>query len=140
MSKHSLLLHSIIVIARQLRYCTEIAAAQPLGKHTTIPLNLICTCYSPPTAQVYDALTYLGSIPWRINNRVLDVMRHVWDNHSEDDDFEPAGLPSKHDVTIPAMPRELPFRLTRNYGQMLVGGGPLHSAEKSKKLEVRKQI
>lgn len=59
---------------------------------------------------MYDALTYLGSVPWRINKRVLKVMQVVWDEHSSDPNFAMASLPNKDDIVVPIMPGELPFR------------------------------
>lgn len=48
---------------------------------------------------VYDALNAIQETPWRINRRVLDVMREVWDGGGS-----LGGLPRRDDEPLPGKP------------------------------------
>ncbi|UUY00961.1 DNA-directed RNA polymerase [Sphingomonas sp. J315] len=48
---------------------------------------------------VYEAVNHIQETPWRINRRVLEVMREVWDGGGT-----LAGLPPREDETIPERP------------------------------------
>lgn len=49
--------------------------------------------------KVYDAVNNVQNTPWRINRRVLDVMREVWDGGGS-----LGGLPRREDHPIPPRP------------------------------------
>lgn len=49
--------------------------------------------------EVYRALNNIQNVPWRINRRVLDVMREVWDGGGA-----LGGLPYRDDLPIPPRP------------------------------------
>jgi len=49
--------------------------------------------------KVYEALDALGSTPWQINERVLEVAQQAWQSK-----MEIADLPSQHDLEIPVPP------------------------------------
>lgn len=50
-------------------------------------------------SQVYEALNHIQETPWRVNRKVLDVMRVAWDGGGS---F--AGLPPRHDKPLPGKP------------------------------------
>jgi DNA-directed RNA polymerase len=52
-----------------------------------------------PMPMVYEALNAVQATPWRINTRVLDVLRTLWDAGSS-----AAGLPSRDPLPIPVAP------------------------------------
>ena len=51
---------------------------------------------------VYDAVNNIQSVPWRINRRVLDVMREVWDGGGS-----LGGLPRREDLPMPPRPANI---------------------------------
>jgi DNA-directed RNA polymerase len=51
---------------------------------------------------VYRAVNNVQNTPWRINRRVLDVMREVWDGGSS-----LGGLPSRDDLPLPGRPADI---------------------------------
>jgi DNA-directed RNA polymerase len=54
---------------------------------------------SNPMPEVYAAINAIQETPWRINRRVLDVMREVWDGGGS-----LGGLPRREDELVPAKP------------------------------------
>jgi len=58
--------------------------------------------------KVYDiqrvsrVMDFLGSTPWRVNQRVLDVMERAWEQ-----DLGIAELPSQLDPEVPALPQDI---------------------------------
>lgn len=52
--------------------------------------------------KVYEAINHIQETPWRINRRVLDVMREVWDTGGSI-----VGLPPRDDSPLPARPHDI---------------------------------
>lgn len=52
--------------------------------------------------EVFEALNNIQNVPWRINRRVLDVMREVWDGGGS-----LGGLPSRDDAPLPPRPEHI---------------------------------
>jgi len=52
--------------------------------------------------EVYAAVNAVQETPWRINRRVLDVMREVWDQGGS-----LGGLPRRDDLPLPARPEDI---------------------------------
>jgi DNA-directed RNA polymerase len=51
---------------------------------------------------VYEAVNHIQETPWRINRRVLDVMREVWDGGGN-----LGGLPPRDDYPLPPKPDDM---------------------------------
>jgi DNA-directed RNA polymerase len=51
---------------------------------------------------VYDAINHIQETPWRINRRVLEVMREVWDGGGV-----LGGLPPRDDLSLPGKPVDI---------------------------------
>lgn len=51
---------------------------------------------------VYEAINHIQETPWRINRRVLDVMREVWDRGGD-----LGGLPRREDFPLPVRPADI---------------------------------
>lgn len=58
--------------------------------------------------KVYRAINALQETPWRINTRVLEVLRELWDSG-----VVAAGLPSREPTPIPPLPGNLPVDATK---------------------------
>ncbi|TAJ37535.1 MAG: T3/T7 RNA polymerase [Brevundimonas sp.] len=52
--------------------------------------------------EVYRSLNNVQDTPWRINTRILDVMRQVWDGGGS-----LGGLPRREDIPMPAKPADI---------------------------------
>lgn len=52
--------------------------------------------------EVYSALNAIQAVPWRINKRVLNVMREVWDSGATLGD-----LPPREDLPLPPRPEDI---------------------------------
>ena len=50
--------------------------------------------------KIYQSLNYLGSIPWRINNRILDVIEYIWEEEKGGVPF----IPTRIDHILPNKP------------------------------------
>lgn len=51
---------------------------------------------------VYEAINHIQETPWRINRRVMEVMREVWDAGGN-----LGGLPERHDAPLPPKPVDI---------------------------------
>ena len=51
---------------------------------------------------VYEAINHIQETPWRINTKVLDVMREVWDSGGST-----GGLPERNDAPLPPKPVDI---------------------------------
>jgi DNA-directed RNA polymerase len=54
-------------------------------------------------SNVLQAVNAVQATPWRINTRVLEVLRTLWDN-----EINSKGLPSRHDKPLPVRPHGVP--------------------------------
>ena len=52
--------------------------------------------------EVYDAVNALQGVPFRINTRVLEVLRHFWSKN-----LEVEGIPRREDMEVPAQPADI---------------------------------
>lgn len=52
--------------------------------------------------EVYAAVNAVQETPWRVNRKVLEAMREVWDSASE-----LGGLPARDDYPLPAKPHDI---------------------------------
>ncbi len=77
--------------------------------------QLICVCRS---MQIYDALTTVGEVPWRVNKPVLEVVEKAWAAG-----IRIPGLPLKHDIAPIEASTSSRFRTDSNGRQLLITVG-----------------
>lgn len=93
--------------------------------------------------QVYEGLNVLGSVPWRINNEVLDVLKAVWEGGGGIADVPPhvdMPLPDEPDVSDIADAEEAKLvlrRFNRTLKKVRQGNADLHSLRCDMKLKLR---
>ncbi|MGS1015430.1 DNA-directed RNA polymerase [Allosphingosinicella humi] len=87
--------------------------------------------------KVYEAVNHIQETPWRVNRKVLEVMRRVWDEGGL-----LGGLPAREDTPLPPIPPDMDVNeeAKANWKREAAAVHAANAALFSKRLSVQQQL